>query len=122
MPEHELHIPGTPPSLNRLSHSHWTKFARFKKDWQGFIFIALLDAKVPKHLGSVKASAVLRFNQNRRRDEGNYRATLEKALGDALQLGWIPDDTPDHFQFTDLTFDEEKGKPLTIIRLQSDDA
>jgi len=118
----ELHIPGTPPSLNRVGGtSHWSKHHKFKKQWEGFIWIALQEVHVPKPLESITASAVLRFSYVRRRDEGNYRSTLEKALGDALQLGWIPDDTPRHFRFNGLKFDPEKGQPHTIIRLESVD-
>lgn len=119
---YELHIPGTPPSLNRVgSQSNWRTFHRHKKKWEGFIYIALLEVKVPKDQESLTASAVLRFADKRRRDEGNYRVVLEKALGDALQLGWLPDDTPEHFRFGEVRFDPEKGEPLTIVRLEPAD-
>lgn len=81
--------------------------------------VALLAARVPKPLPPVRASAVLRFSSKRKRDEGNFRSVLEKALGDALQLGWLEDDTPEFFTFGDLSFDEETGTPLTKIVIET---
>ena len=55
-----------------------------------------MEQRVPRGLASVKAKATIRFKQRRRRDEGNFRALLEKALGDVLQAGgYLTDDTPD---------------------------
>lgn len=116
----QLHLPGTPPSLNATGASRsWQRFYREKKKWQGFCIIALLEMKVPKGAARVEATAKLRFPTTRRRDEGNFRVVLEKALGDALQLhGTIADDTPDQFSFGKVTFDEEKGEGLTIVELE----
>lgn len=115
---YELSIGGTPPSLNRVGSrgSHWA-FTKAKKDWQSNCFIALLVAKVPKGLTSVQATACLVFGKNRRRDEGNYRALLEKSLGDALVLGgFLTDDTPEQFRFGAVYF--QKGKATTRITLE----
>jgi hypothetical protein len=74
----------------------------------------------------VEAAASLRFTTKRRRDEGNFRATLEKALGDALvgdraawpEGRWIPDDTRDHFRFGDIDFHVDEREPaLTVIAI-----
>jgi hypothetical protein len=122
MPDiYEIKLPGTPPSFNKVGHSGnrwaWTKA---KAKWDGFCMYALLEAKVPKGLASVKATATLCFSTKRRRDAVNYRTLLEKSLGDALQLGWIEDDTPDQFHFGDVVLDvAPKGKqPETIVRLE----
>jgi hypothetical protein len=115
----QLSLPGTPPSLNTVgSRGAAMAFHRHKKQWEGMCMIALLEMKVPKGLASVEASAVLRFKDRRRRDEGNYRAMLEKALGDALVLGGhLIDDTPDRYRFAQVNFDEERGNPLTTVTL-----
>ena len=115
----ELSLPGTPPSLNTTGASRsWQRFYREKKKWEGYCVIALMEMKVPKGLASVEATAKLRFPSKRRRDEGNFRVVLEKALGDALQLhGAIEDDTPEWFTFGKVTFDEERGEPLTTVEL-----
>lgn len=117
-----LSIPGTPPSLNAAklgSKGAHMKFHREKKKWEGMCVVALLEQKVPKGLTRVRATAVCRFPQKRRRDEGNFRYLLEKALGDALQInGNLSDDTADEFNFGKLAFDPETGTPLTTITLE----
>lgn len=118
--KYQLSLPETPPSLNAVGsrgRSHWP-YTKAKKKWEGMLFIALLEAKVPKGLLTVDASAVLRFSSKRRRDEGNYRMMLEKALGDILVTGgWLQDDTPDFYAFNRLEFGEKCGDARTIINL-----
>ena len=95
-----LWIGGTPPSYNTLVHAHWRKNHRVKQQWEEWCWLALLQVELPKGLQRVTASALLHFKQYRRRDEGNFRVVLEKALGDALvKGGWLDDDTPDHYRF-----------------------
>lgn len=108
-----LTIPGTPPSFNAVGlHSHWTQGRRHKRDWQERCEIALMEQRVPRGLKLVEASAKLSFRVNRRRDEGNFRVILEKALGDALVNGrWLPDDTPEHYRFGAVEF-TTAPKPL----------
>lgn len=113
-----LSIPGTPPSYNTLVHAHWRKNQRAKQDWQQRCEIVLMEARVPKGLTLVTATALLHFKQYRRRDEGNFRVVLEKALGDALvNGGWLPDDTPDHYRFERLRFTESSTAPRTEVSL-----
>lgn len=117
-----LEIDATPPSLNAASlgsRGAHMKFHRLKKQWEGWLLIALLHEKVPKDLAAVHATALLRFPTLRRRDEGNFRFLLEKALGDVLQTGgYLADDTPDQFTFGALRFDSNRGHPLTILTLE----
>jgi hypothetical protein len=92
--------------------------ARAKKNWEGILMVMLLQAKVPKELAWVHASMELRFPSRRTRDEGNFRMLIEKALGDTLQQGgYLPDDGPQHYRFTEVTFDPEKGPKQMTIRL-----
>jgi hypothetical protein len=119
--KYELTLYETPPSLNAVGsrgRSHWL-YTNTKKRLQGQLGVALMAAKVPRGLERVEATAVLRFKSKRRRDEGNYRALLEKALGDMLVTGgWLEDDTPECYSFGSLEFDPERGEPRTIIRLE----
>lgn len=122
MPDvYEIKLPGTPPSFNQVGHTgnrwDWTKA---KRKWDGYCMVALLEAKVPKGLAKVSATATLYFPTRRKRDVVNYRTLLEKSLGDALQLGWLPDDDPTCFSFGNIVLDvAEKGKPpMTIVRLE----
>jgi len=112
-------IGGTPPSYNTLVHAHWRKNHKAKQDWQQWCFLALLKAEVPRGLEVVTATAMLHFKQHRRRDEGNFRVVLEKALGDALVNGeWLPDDTPDHYRFERLRFTSPSAvAPRTEVAL-----
>ena len=116
---YRLEVPGIPKSLNRIgsrgSHFAWH---REKRMWQDMLAIALRVAKVPTELAYAEATAVLYPAVRRRRDEGNYRAVLEKALGDALVAGgWLADDTPELFRFGRLVFGEVRGTPLTVVTL-----
>lgn len=107
----------TPPSLNVIAGrgSRWT-FSRAKRRWQSDLGIALMADGLPRGLHRVEVSAVLTFPTRRRRDAGNHRVLVEKALGDALvEGGWLPDDTPEHFDFGAVTFG--LGHPRTTISL-----
>jgi hypothetical protein len=108
-----------PPSMNtNVGKGHWRPFHGAKKRWQGLFGMLLLKERIPRGATKVKARAHLRFPVRRQRDEGNYRTILEKALGDALQtVGIISDDTSEHFQFTDVIFEEERGANRTQITL-----
>ncbi len=109
-------IGDTPPSLNRVAGNRWG-WAKNKRRWQNDIALLLMAERLPRGLRRVEASAVLSFKQRRRRDEGNFRALLEKALGDAMvEGGWLPDDTPDHYRFGAVTF--ALGSPRTAIDLR----
>ena len=119
---YELSIPEVPPSLNGMGfggrNSHM-KLHRLKRKWEGLMQITLLEVRLPKGLSKVRATARLRFPVKRKRDEGNFRWLLEKALGDVLQsAGHLSDDTPDEFTFTGLDFDPVKGPPRTTITLE----
>lgn len=115
----QLRLQETPPSLNRFTGGARGAYHREKKKWQQQLGTALMVAGVPRGLESVKANAVLRFPVKRRRDEGNLRFLLEKALGDILVEGaWLPDDQGDEFEFGRVSFDPECGDPLTLIDLE----
>jgi hypothetical protein len=113
-----LSVPGTPPSFNKVGlHSHWAVGRKAKQDWERWLLIALLEQRVPKELKSVSAAATIRFKERRRRDEGNFKALLEKALGDVLQNGWIEDDTPNYYRFGHVELFAPVERPETIVVL-----
>lgn len=108
----------TPSSFNRAgARGSWWTFATAKKKWQRDIGWALIASGAKRPLPSpCSVHAVLRFPQRRRRDEGNFKVLLEKACGDALTEGsWLPDDTPEHYRFTRVEFEEERGPARTRI-------
>ncbi len=114
-----LTIGGTPPSFNDATMgrgAHWSRVRKHKLEWEQWLSFALLEQRVPKDCLRVEAAAVLRFTTDRRRDEGNFRVLLEKALGDVLQQGgWLPDDTPDRFQFGVVQLHAPAPKAETIV-------
>jgi len=114
-----LSIPGTPKSFNQIGYrSHWAIGQREKQNWQGWLALALMEQKVPRRLKQVTATATLRFKQRRRRDSGNFRVVLEKALGDALvEGGWLPDDTSDLYCFGAVDLLAPCERPETIVVL-----
>jgi hypothetical protein len=120
----QLDVPGVPKSFNETAYKHWRTRAREKKKLEGQIAQVLMvhHAALNSVMRAthVRASAKLRFAVRRaRRDEGNFRAPLEKALGDALvSRGIIPDDTAEHFTFGTVRFDPETGPARTLIELE----
>lgn len=77
-----------------------------------------MEQGVPRKLKSARAKATIRFKQRRRRDEGNFRVILEKALGDALvEGGWLEDDTSDYYRFGEVTLFAPCSRPETIVVL-----
>jgi hypothetical protein len=115
----QLTLHETPPSLNRFTGGSRGPYHRAKKQWEEQLGVALMAEAVPRDLLAVQASAVLTFPQRRRRDEGNMRFLLEKALGDMLvRGGWLPDDTSGYFSFLSVTLDPETGRAKTVIDLE----
>lgn len=113
-----LDLPGTPPSFNRVGlHSHWAQGRKAKQQWQEMIETMLMAERVPRGMHSASASAEIHFKQRRRRDEGNFRTILEKATGDALQNGWIEDDTPEFYRFGAVYLLAPYTVPNTLIRI-----
>ena len=114
-----IEIPGTPPSFNAVGlHTHWTVGRKAKADWQQRCEIMLMKHKVPRGLDLVTATAMIAHKTRRRRDEGNFRVILEKALGDALTAGgWLPDDTPDHYRFGAVDLVSPAPEALTTLTL-----
>lgn len=95
-----------------------------KKALEADLARLLLAAGVPRPIpgGRVRATARILTPKARRRDEGNFRAPLEKALGDALSpfdrespFRWLDDDQPPAFTFGAVTFGQTEpgwdGKP-----------
>lgn len=111
---------GVPLSVNRTRGEHWANVNKRKRRLQAEIQMLLLAAGVPRPLPGDRAHATATIVHpiNRRRDEGNFRAPLEKAAADALAPHradephrWLSDDTPEHFTFGAITFATDAGRP-----------
>lgn len=113
-----LELPLVPKSFNSTRYAPWYVARAANEELKQAIGFSLMAVGGERNRRAVRASALLIFPQRRRRDEGNFRTPLEKALGDALVEGrWIEDDTPDQYRFGALTFSNEKGPSQTIITL-----
>lgn len=111
----------TPPSLNSpLSgyRSHWSVGHKMKKHWEEVIFGRLMEQRMPRNtFDYIDASAVLSFPKNRDRDAENHSAILSKSLGDVLVAASIlPNDTPDHYRFSELTFEQGPKKTTIVLK------
>lgn len=109
----------TPPSFNAVgSRGGQMAFHRKKKEWQTIFETLLMSTGFPRDWEEINAVVRLTFPEKRRRDEGNFRSLIEKALADALvNGGWIEDDTPEHFFLERVHFEQQTGKPKTTIEL-----
>lgn len=103
---------GPPPSLNASgSGANHFAYQEAKKRWQAML-TGLLDlADLPKPCASILVEGQCCFPDLIRRDQGNFRYFIEKALGDALVTGgWLIDDDWDHYEFGGLARTYEKGE------------
>ena len=102
---HADHL-GAPPSLNVFgSSANQFVYQGLKKTWQEILDALLRDARLPKPLGKVMAEGRVCFPTRTRRDQGNYRFLLEKALGDTLTAGgWLEDDDWTRYEFGNLAY------------------
>jgi hypothetical protein len=87
---------GYPESLN-IGGSGWNPhvFQGHKQAWQRAFTDLMADAGLPRPLGKVFAEGQIVFPDRGRRDQGNFKFLIEKALGDALsdpESGWLEDD------------------------------
>lgn len=112
---HADHL-GAPPSLNVLgSGSQWAYIA-MKKAWEELLGSQLEMAGLPKGLSHVLVEGQCTFPDRHRRDQGNHRFMIEKALGDALVAGgWLIDDDWTRYEFGGLAAIYEKGVSRTRL-------
>ncbi len=101
-----------PKSLNAGgagSRQHWAAAKREKEKWEGIYFTLCLAKKIPKGYDRIRVEAWLAFTVKRRRDADNYKNSISKPLADALvNGGFIPDDTQEHFELTQVVICEGK--------------
>lgn len=107
---------GAPPSMNVLGSGNQFVYQAHKKAWQLALIEQLEAVELPRPLSRVVAEGEVTFPDRRKRDQGNHRFFLEKALGDALtEGGWLEDDDWERFEFGGLAAAYEKGVSRTRI-------
>lgn len=113
----------TPPSMNTAAsgyRSNHFKAARVKKTWEGIFAVMLMAAKVPRNLRYAEVRCTVIVPDRRRRDAGNYRMLIEKCLADAMvKGGWLPDDTPEFFEFGKLEFEHRPKRRGLELRMEA---
>lgn len=99
-PEHQ----GAPPSMNVLGSGNQFAYQALKSAWQEILIAKLEEADFPRPCGRVVVEGEVTFPDRRKRDQGNHRFFLEKALGDALTAGgWLVDDDWGRYEFGGLS-------------------
>lgn len=109
---------GHAASLRVLGSGNQFAYQNLKKAWQEALTLALQASGLPKGLGRVYVEGEMCFPDQIKRDQGNHRFIVEKALGDALVAGgWLPDDDWTRYEFGGLTHRYEKGMSWTRLML-----
>jgi hypothetical protein len=92
---HPDHL-GAPPSMNEGGGGgamDWRKYQGIKKAWMAVLAAKLAEECAGERWHAVTVECRIGFPTRTKRDEGNVRWMVEKALGDALvQGGWLEDD------------------------------
>ena len=109
---------GQPPSVNPLGSGDPRAYQAMKHQWQNLLVDLLSATDLPRGLAHVLAEGEVTFPTRQRRDQGNFRFLLEKALGDALTEGkWLTDDHWGMYEFGNLTASYERGVSATRLAL-----
>ena len=114
---------GAPPSFNAVSGGRGTGSAamvaaNLKKTWEQILREAIRPTGLPKDLGKVFVEGTIVFPDRGRRDQGNFRVILEKALGDVLvSEGHLSDDDWSRYEFGQLSMEVEPGVSATRLAI-----
>jgi hypothetical protein len=107
---------GAPPSINLLGSGNPQAYQGMKARWQALLSDHLRASGLPTGLERVLVEGQITFPDRGRRDQGNYRVLLEKALGDALKVGgWLDDDDWSRYEFGGLAYAYERGVSRTRL-------
>lgn len=118
---HLVHL-GQPKSMNALGSGNPMAFQAAKRMWGQRFVDLLVAAGLPRPVGYVQVTGVCCFPTRARRDQGNYRFMLEKAMGDALVEGrWLEDDDWSRYEFGNLSYAYAKDQSYTLLRLFPND-
>lgn len=109
------------PTLNETLTHDWTVYQGALKHWKVWLHDAITATGLPRGLGHVLVEMEVTFPTRHRRDQGNMRGFIEKALGDTLASGgWIPDDKffpVSHYEFGNCQARYAEGERVTRLLL-----
>jgi hypothetical protein len=115
--KHDMAHVGTPQSIRMFGSgaNHFT-YQTIKHAWQAMLAEQLNASGLPTGLGHVLVEGEACFPTRTRRDQGNHRFIVEKALGDALTDGaWLEDDDWTRYEFGGLAYRYVKGESWTRL-------
>lgn len=102
---------GYPPSLNALGDGNRFAYRAMKTAWETHLAALVERTDLPRPVARVTVEGLLTVPDRTRRDQGNFRVILEKALGDALVAGgWLEDDDWTRYSFGGLELRYAKGE------------
>jgi hypothetical protein len=109
---------GTPKSINVFGSGNPRLYWEMKRRWSAILLPLLRGSGMPLGLSRVMVDGELTFPDRGRRDQGNFRVVLEKALGDTLTAGgWLEDDDWSRYEFGNLTANYQKGVSATRLMI-----
>lgn len=110
---------GAPPSLNVLGSGNRFLYQHFKEAWGAVFADHLRGSNLHQRCyDQVSVEGAVCFGDRVKRDQGNYRFILEKALGDTLVAeGYLEDDTWDRYSFGNLDLVYEPRRSFTELVL-----
>lgn len=119
--KHPAHF-GAPPSVNSILSGQGSGnamvYANLKKLWGDLLTARLLETGLPRGLARVVVEGEATFPDRGRRDQGNFRFIVEKALGDALKRGgWLADDDWSSYEFGGFAYRHVPGVSRTRLTL-----
>jgi hypothetical protein len=101
---------GAPPSLNVLGSGNVFAFQAIKKSLSEALRQGIEQTDLARPVARVLVEGECTFPDRKKRDQGNHRALLEKALGDTLtEGGWLVDDDWSRYEFGNLAATYERG-------------
>lgn len=116
--KHDVCHLGAPESFNVFASSGWQVYQTAKKCWALALLPQLEASGLPRGLGRVTAEGRATFPDRAKRDQGNYRVILEKALGDTLvEGGWLEADDWTRYEFGQLAYAYEAGVSRTQLMI-----
>jgi hypothetical protein len=109
---------GAPPAFHKLGSGDRRAYQAVKQQWQDVLTELLEESGLQRGLGRVMVEGEATFPEQLRRDQGNYRILIEKALGDTLVAGgWLEDDDWARYEFGNLAYRYEHGVSRTRLYL-----
>lgn len=110
---------GQPPSMNIFGSGNPRVYQSVKKAWSEHLTLLLEQTSLPKGLQRVVVEGEVTFPRRpsaKGPDQGNFRAPLEKILGDVLEAGgWLSNDNWASYEFGGLAHRYEAGVSATHL-------